>query len=115
MPKGYTILVVDDDPIVLRGAARMLRNHWDVMAVDSVPEAIAKMREGGTSVVLTDWNMDHGGGEAVCDEALALGIPVVVNSAGGWQKGMEKAHSFIPKLSSLVDIDRTLWDAIKSV
>lgn len=92
----------------------MLRNHWDVVTMDSVPGAIAKMGEGGISAVLTDWNMPYGGGAVVCREAAQLGLPTVCWSGGGFQPGMESAGKFIHKPSPLEVIDKALWDAIQS-
>ena len=114
MPKGKTVLVVDDAPELVRAHARMLKNHWDVVTAGTVPEAIEKMSGGGIDVVLSDWNMPGGGGQEVLDAGRDLGIPVVIISAGAemLHAVREVAAGLVSKPSHLTIIDRALWAAL---
>jgi CheY-like chemotaxis protein len=75
---SYTVLVVDDESLMLRAVRRMLRGSkhavWSVPMALTAEEAIKKMDEQRLSVVLTDWN-PHG--LAVVTAARSRGIPVV--------------------------------------
>lgn len=63
---AWTILIVDDHPVNRLVAQRMLEGEFaQVIAVDSGPEAIARVREGGVDIVLMDLSMpDMDGWEA---------------------------------------------------
>lgn len=112
MPINETVLLVDDDPVVLRVYGKLLRRRWTVIKASSVKEAKHELETRRVSVVLTDWNMTDGGGRAICE--MAHFLPVVVWSGGGWQKGMEASDIFIEKPSSVIEIDKALWGAIKA-
>lgn len=72
-----TILIVDDQPMVLRAISRALRSHgFDVLTALDPVEA-AKLYDL-VDVVLSDWHMPNGGGQRVLDESPK---PVVIHSA----------------------------------
>jgi len=48
------VLVVDDEPMLRDVLAQMLRRHWDVVAVGSVDDALAKLGEGAFDAILCD-------------------------------------------------------------
>lgn len=114
VPKGRLILVVDDDTTLVTATVRHLRNYWDMVAVDNVPDALKALAESKIEVVLTDWNMPHGGGKRVLDAALEMGIPVVVRSGGlaFRDPAMKGASAVLAKPSSTPEIDRALWRAL---
>lgn len=61
------ILIVDDDTTVLRAMKRILKSTgWDIIDAEN-PLAVEHL--GLTydtfDVVVTDWNMPHGGGDAI--------------------------------------------------
>ena len=54
----HRVLLVDDDPVLLRVIGRLLRKHHDVVAADGGEAAIAEMATGATfDVVLCDLTM----------------------------------------------------------
>ena len=76
-PRRPRILLVDDDPSVIRGLWRVLRKHrpeFEINTASGAAQAIQALGERGYDLVLTDWQMPGGGGRAVLDE-LALHYP----------------------------------------
>ena len=87
------ILIVDDDHLVARSVARILkREGFDVMiAIDPVE---ASAYYGVADVVVSDWEMPNGGGARVLKESP---IPVVIHSA----VADLRAEFFVPKPSRI--------------
>ena len=68
------ILLVDDDPSVIRGLWRVLRKHrpeFDINTASNAGQAIEALSELGYDLVLTDWQMPGGGGRAVLRSLVA--------------------------------------------
>ncbi|MEM8917105.1 MAG: response regulator, partial [Pseudomonadota bacterium] len=64
-------LFVDDEPMVLNGLRRMLRSlrgDWDMDFATSGKEALAKMSDGGFTVIVSDMRMPEMDGAALLDE-----------------------------------------------
>jgi CheY-like chemotaxis protein len=64
------ILLVDDDPAVIRGLWRILRRHrpeYQVNTAANAAQALEALSELSYDVVITDWQMP-GGGDAVLNE-----------------------------------------------
>jgi len=63
MPDGLDakprVLVVDDDPTVLRSLQRLLQDECDVRCVESPTEALALATSESFDVILTDFRMPH--------------------------------------------------------
>jgi len=71
------ILLVDDDPSVIRGLWRVLRQNRPEFHVNTAAnpvQAIEALHELGYDLVITDWHMPGGGGRVVLD-ALAARYP----------------------------------------
>lgn len=71
------ILLVDDDPSVIRGLWRMLRRcrpNFQINTAGSALQALGALDELSYDVVITDLQMPGGGGKAVL-EALAADHP----------------------------------------
>jgi two-component system response regulator YesN len=71
------ILLVDDDPSVIRGLWRVLRQHrpeFHINTASGAAQAIEALSELGYDLVLTDWHMPGGGGLVVL-EALVTRYP----------------------------------------
>ena len=68
------ILLVDDDPGVIRGLWRMLRlcqPNLQINSAGSASQALAAIAELNYDVVITDLQMPGGGGRAVLEELAA--------------------------------------------
>src|SRR6187431_2067413 len=68
------ILLVDDDPSVMRSLWRVLRRHrpeFQVNTAAGAAHAIEALSELGYDLVLTDWHMPGGGGRAVLNAVVA--------------------------------------------
>ncbi|HYQ30536.1 MAG TPA: response regulator [Polyangiaceae bacterium] len=76
-PRRPRILLVDDDPSVIRSLWRVLRRHrpeFQVNTAAGAAHAIEALSERGYDLVLTDWHMPGGGGRALLD-ALVVHYP----------------------------------------
>jgi DNA-binding NarL/FixJ family response regulator len=68
------ILLVDDDPSVIRGLWRLLRQNRPEFHVNTAANpalAIEALSELGYDLVITDWHMPGGGGRVVLDALVA--------------------------------------------
>jgi len=68
------ILLVDDDPSVIRGLWRVIRKNrpdFQVNTASGAAQAIEALSELDYDLVLTDWQMPGGGGGAVLDALIA--------------------------------------------
>jgi DNA-binding NtrC family response regulator len=68
------VLLVDDDPTVIRGLWRMLRRcrpNFHINTAGSASQARAALAELSYDVVITDLQMPGGGGKAVLEELAA--------------------------------------------
>lgn len=57
MPRRHTILIVDDEPDVVRSVKDLLRLDYNVLGVTNADEAVKLMRENEIDVVMTDQRM----------------------------------------------------------
>jgi DNA-binding NtrC family response regulator len=104
-PKSI-VLIVDDEPRVCRAYKRTLSHlGWGVITAADPIEA-AEFYEAA-DVVLTDWDMPHGGGARVLQECPK---PVVVHSAGaGAPPGA------LMKAGDIKEVHRALQRALRAV
>src|SRR6478609_10759615 len=68
------ILLVDDDPSVIRGLWRVLRQHrpeFHINTASGAAQAMEALDELGYDLVLTDWHMPGGGGRLVLNAVVA--------------------------------------------
>lgn len=76
-----SILLVDDDALILRSVSRDLRRAGHLVIEASCPSEARERRECvQVDVVVTDWDCGEGGGRQVLDECRAAGIPCVVHT-----------------------------------
>jgi DNA-binding NtrC family response regulator len=74
--RGAHILVVEDEPALLRGICRMLRSvDAECDAAESVDDAFVRLGSSIYDVVLTDVSLGKRSGEEVLARALALPTP----------------------------------------
>lgn len=84
--KKHTILIVDDDPIVLESLSTVLKkNNYNVETAGDGDQALMKAKEILPSLILMDINMPRSNGDVVamrlgCDEELR-NIPVIILTA----------------------------------
>ncbi|MBI5201539.1 MAG: response regulator transcription factor [Elusimicrobia bacterium] len=83
MPK--TILVVDDDPVILKLVRKyFLNSEFVVVSTDNGSEALMLVRESQPNLILVDAEMPGLDGHAVCrvlkQEASTQSIPVIIMS-----------------------------------
>ena len=53
----FSVLLVDDSPVSLRGMVRMLRGQWEIDIATSSDEALYMIGRNAYSVVITDCDM----------------------------------------------------------
>jgi CheY-like chemotaxis protein len=96
------ILLVDDDPSVIRALWRVIRKHrpeFHVNTASGAAQAIEALSELGYDLVLSDWHMPGGGGRAVLDE-LALHYPETARVVHSSQ--VEPSDTFPGQLAHVV-------------
>jgi signal transduction histidine kinase/ActR/RegA family two-component response regulator len=62
------LLLVDDEPAVVRALARVLRDHYRVASESTVEQALARIARETFDIVLCDLMMPDGGAERLCRE-----------------------------------------------
>jgi signal transduction histidine kinase/CheY-like chemotaxis protein len=65
---GPRILLIDDEPAVVRALGRVLRDHYRVESASTVEEALARAASEPFDIVLCDVMMPDGGAERLCQE-----------------------------------------------
>lgn len=110
------ILLVEDDPLVLRVTTRILEQRLDaeVVAATTLSQAVDALRQGDLDLVITDVYLGEDSGIDVARAAaLAHPAPPVVaisggsNPADGLQLGRAGVAAFVAKpfdASTLIDI-----------
>lgn len=102
-----TVLVIDDDERIRRALVRGLRPYgWNVIQADSPHTAVPAMY-GAADVVLSDWEMPHGGGARVLREA---GRPVVIYTG---ELNVPPPCTVLGKPTPMHEIDKALRDAVR--
>ncbi len=108
------MLVVDDDPAILATVQDILSSEgWDVTAVDSGAEAIARARERRPALMLLDMRMPGIDGWAVARAVHedVPGLPIVVmtaaENAAAWAAEVA-ADAYIAKPFQLDDLLRVV-------
>lgn len=74
-PAAARILLVDDDPLILRSLVRMLkieRPNFELTAVTSASAALDELKNHHFDVLVTDLQMPEVRGEALLEQALNL-------------------------------------------
>jgi FixJ family two-component response regulator len=90
------IAIVDDDPAVLRGLARLLRTHaLQTRTYASAHEFLAAMPSGLPECLIVDWQMPDMNGLELLQQLRRQGIqvPTIVISAHGSAGAQERCIS----------------------
>jgi CheY-like chemotaxis protein len=91
-PAGSRILIVDDDPSVLRTLQRLLsRQGYQVLEARDGNEAIRVWRDQGADLVITDLHMPQKDGIQTIIELMSHtpGIRIIAMSGGGQTKRLD--------------------------
>lgn len=117
-----TILLADDDPDLLHAMTRSLKDFgYQVSAVDSGNSAIAQLTTQDFDIILADWHMGDGNGEAlfrwVSEKRPDLIERLVFLSNEGVEEVRKRAPSrpAFPKGQDSADLLKTLEDIVRSV
>ena len=117
------ILLVDDDPSVIRGLWRLLRQNrpeFHINTAANPAQAIEALDELGYDLVITDWHMPGGGGRVVLD-ALAARYPEtarIVHSSQiepGDTQRRYRAHAVLAKPAADFEILAAIDIALRRV
>ena len=54
---AFSVLLVDDSAVSLRGMARVLREHWEINLASGAEEALVLAKNNSYAVVITDCDM----------------------------------------------------------
>ena len=117
------ILLVDDDPSVIRGLWRVLRKYrpeFQINTASGAAQALDALCELGYDLVLTDWHMPGGGGRVVLD-ALVSRYPEtarVVHSSQvepGETMQRFRAHVVLAKPATDIEILAAVDSALRRV
>lgn len=75
-PQDLTVLLVDDDPAILRMLARWLeRAGYRVQTASDGAEALARIETGCPDILVTDWEMPRLDGLELCRELRSRTLP----------------------------------------
>ena len=116
MSQGQSILVVEDEPLI----SMMLEDFLDMLGyrfagcVDAVPEALARVEQGGFDAALLDVNLRDGETSwPIADALSARGRPFILATGGGNDLVPER-HARVPVLSKPYTLDG-VRDAFQSL
>jgi len=102
------VLVVDDDPMVLKATTRQLqRRHFDVVSVGGVSEARTVLETQKIDAVVTDRDMPEGGGAVVCQIAVGHNVPSVVYT--GNPNGLPSRPWVLLKPATEQELTAAVW------
>lgn len=99
-----TVLVVDDEPLILRGLARLLqRRGFEVVVADSTASALRLLEGSRVELVLTDYHLgpgDNGLDLAREVRRVAPKLPIILSSGyleQNLQSALPEGVAFLPK------------------
>jgi DNA-binding NtrC family response regulator len=92
-PKSATVLLVDDDPVILRAHARCLDGEFEIETCDSGTAADRRVEAGGIDVVVSDVSMPGMSGFELLQAIRSrdLHLPVILASALSAQEHADEA------------------------
>ena len=98
-PEGKTVLVADDDPVILRLIQVNLElEGYDVLTANNGQEAVDQAAEAKPDLIIIDIMMPRLDGYQACEHlkshAETAAIPVIFLSAKAQQSDIDKGKSF---------------------
>ncbi|MBR1638015.1 MAG: response regulator [Treponema sp.] len=95
------LLVVDDDPIMLRTIRGWLSEDYDVSVVTSGQTAFAFLKKFTPDLILLDYEMPVMSGAEVfkklCEDESTSSLPVIFLTGRDDEKGLEEIKALNPK------------------
>lgn len=85
MNEKRSVLIVDDDPAILRGLALFIGRYAKVTTADSAGSAIAALESDCFDTIVMDYDLGNGTGHDVLDHMSRIGceVPVIMLTAVG--------------------------------
>ena len=90
------LVVVDDEPLLLRSLKRSLAPSFEVAGYETAEEALARVRAGGVSVVLSDFSMPGMSGLELLRAVKEYDpdLPVILSSGAPESEIAAKANEY---------------------
>ena len=106
MTASRSILIVEDEPLIAMMLEDFLESlgHQIAGSCESVPDAMARVNEGGFDIAILDVNLKGERIWPVADRLRELGVPYVL-ATGGHIEPPPAAHAGAPVLSKPFTID----------
>jgi DNA-binding response OmpR family regulator len=116
MMEKSVILVVEDDPLVSEVIAAALDDSYDIIVVETAPEAMEILRRGAVRLMLLDCTLPGGLGAELLPEADRSGAAVILMSGdpGRMSKLTDQPRPFVLKPFSLVGLIETVETVLAS-
>ncbi|MDE0877627.1 MAG: response regulator [Sphingomonas bacterium] len=115
-----TVLLVEDDPLILRNTADMLKQIGCVVVeAGSAEDALAALQTAAIDVLVTDLNLPGGSGATLAararDQRGSIGIVFATGDAAHAKKAAEVGDVIIAKPYDLADLRSALGQALVGV
>jgi len=131
--RAGVVVLVDDDPHALRALERSVRTATEVVAYQSAQDAIAHVRRGGVSVVLSDLSMPDMSGIELLRKIrqhdpdlpviLVTGVPSIESATSAIEHGvfryiqkpfaLDDVRDAVTQAAQLYEIARTKREALE--
>ena len=114
------LLIIDDDPAILKSYSMLLRKDFDVDTSESVDDSIQKLKDYEYPVALVDMDFpdEPEGGLRICKKIKELGLLTkpIISTAFGELKTAKKAFDlgierYLEKGDSIPKIEKTIAEA----
>ena len=112
-----TILVLDDDPMILKSIARSFQRRFNVVTVETAEEPVNYICYDHVpcDFFLSDWDLGDGyNAEIACEAAIVERVPLIV-----WSGDMTRPRQIITpawvfdKTSPIMEIVRIITHALR--
>jgi len=99
------ILIVEDEPLGLDALHSMLEADYNVSSVRTVGDACACLRTSHIDVVLVDWQLPDGRGDAVAECAEKCSVPIITMSGYPYGMNGRRPHLMKPFGADALDVE----------
>lgn len=105
-PSTLAILLVDDDPLLLRAMARLLKDRYVVRTANSAEQAQEIIGLARVNVVVSDYDMGHGldGGQFLAWVETTHPVIRRVLCTGNLKAQTDSAHVVLAKPATFDDL-----------